>query len=828
MFQFNQIEKPIQKKLFKRMDALSRQGDYAPLDPMVEKVDNAVSEIFSKTCWVKVTSATTKIEEADDGTKKIMKGEPTRLSGAFKKGQPLNRAVTSRDNINNNRPNSTHRPYEGITGVTTAFKGSYGIQNVTINFKVWDMKRFEEIYQPAFLTHGKTILVEFGWGTHSQMTPTTTAQGKTQLEYYENIQKKILEANGDYYAAVGTVQNYSWSIGTNGEFDCSVTLTSMGHTLFKGPTNTSTDDGTAQAIKDLQSKEAEEAFEEGQAKMIGAMENFDDYLKTFIDKDDRVYYNSDNGKAWCSWGFFEDTILNTFFGTTSKKFADGEVVSENDLTTFIQSKGFRYQSTPGDEDTFEKIDGDSKCRNSSKNLYTKSIHVIIPEKIEGLSTLKDIGESGAYEIGGEEQIIEDEEMRKKYKNLYQTFSDIKDQFDTFKDSEDSEKGIIRNFVFSSAYYKSHFTGISTLQAGLESFWSSVSYLYGGYWDFRVVQDQNNNGQIAIMDNHSVEVKIKDVNPALSSTAKSTPSSPNRTFVFPLYSNRSMFKDFSLDVRMNAGMVSQAIYHSNKNYTLKGEETTHNPENLAIQALASLSNTEVAPMDANELSEEDLKKLKDEHVKDIHPIFVGDGKSGAQQVILKDGKLVVQNMPNDTRKAGTSKDEKDKQKQAETAEAKLAEQMKAVGEEPSTLLYSPDGELVDVYNKGLLYILNFTPDSLKNVSPLVPFSISFSMPGIGGIRLFDIFAVDYLPKRYREFGLFQVSGLEHELSTTGWTTKIEGTLRIDMDSMLAQVDPEQSEETKLVQSIQKTGNMNFVSFVNKQIENKKKQSQENSE
>ena len=96
--------------------------------------------------------------------------------------------------------------------------------------------------------------------------------------------------------------------------------------------------------------------------------------------------------------FFEDTILNTFFGTTSKKFADGEVVSENDLTTFIQSKGFRYQSTPGDEDTFERIDGDSKCRNSSKNLYTKSIHVIIPEKIEGLSTLKDIATSGSSVI----------------------------------------------------------------------------------------------------------------------------------------------------------------------------------------------------------------------------------------------------------------------------------------------------------------------------------------------------------------------------------------------------------------------------------------------
>ena len=40
--------------------------------PIWKLLENLGVEIFSKTCWVKVTSATTKIEEADDGTKKIM------------------------------------------------------------------------------------------------------------------------------------------------------------------------------------------------------------------------------------------------------------------------------------------------------------------------------------------------------------------------------------------------------------------------------------------------------------------------------------------------------------------------------------------------------------------------------------------------------------------------------------------------------------------------------------------------------------------------------------------------------------------------------------
>ena len=88
MFQFNQIPANIQRKLFKRMNALSREGkDYAPLNPMSEKKVNALSEMLTKSCWVKVTAALPqyKKDKDDKFIRKLEKTghEPFHLSSGF-------------------------------------------------------------------------------------------------------------------------------------------------------------------------------------------------------------------------------------------------------------------------------------------------------------------------------------------------------------------------------------------------------------------------------------------------------------------------------------------------------------------------------------------------------------------------------------------------------------------------------------------------------------------------------------------------------------------------------------------------------------------------
>ena len=176
MFQFNQIPPNIQKTLFKRINALTRENNFKPLEPLTEQKSNAVSEMLTKSCWVRVTSAVPQYKKHETGEfagKYIYPLEkighkPARLSSAFENGQPLNRPITSKQNLLNNYAGSSLRPHAGVTGVGTTFK-NHSIQNVTINWKLWDIDDFE-VYEQAFLKHGRTILVEFGWSTPEMVT----------------------------------------------------------------------------------------------------------------------------------------------------------------------------------------------------------------------------------------------------------------------------------------------------------------------------------------------------------------------------------------------------------------------------------------------------------------------------------------------------------------------------------------------------------------------------------------------------------------------------------------------------------------------------------
>ena len=40
-----------------------------------------------------------------------------------------------------------------------------------------------------------------------------------------------------------------------------------------------------------------------------------------------------------------------------------------------------------------------------------------------------------------------------------------------------------------------------------SHWNNVSSVYGGYWNFEVIQDDNNNGRIGVIDSFKPEQRV---------------------------------------------------------------------------------------------------------------------------------------------------------------------------------------------------------------------------------------------------------------------------------------------------------------------------------
>ena len=118
----------------------------------------------------------------------VVSSKPFRLSGNFKNGQPINRPITSKVNLMNNPSTSTlGRQHAGVTGVSTSFK-NHSIQNVTINWKLYDRDDFD-VYEQGFLKHGRIVLVEFGWNVPN-VNLGTMEKPQDMLQYYRKYTTK--------------------------------------------------------------------------------------------------------------------------------------------------------------------------------------------------------------------------------------------------------------------------------------------------------------------------------------------------------------------------------------------------------------------------------------------------------------------------------------------------------------------------------------------------------------------------------------------------------------------------------------------------------------
>lgn len=60
--------------------------------------------------------------------------------------------------------------------------------------------------------------------------------------------------------------------------------------------------------------------------------------------------------------------------------------------------------------------------------------------------------------------------------------------------------------------------------------------------------------------------------------------------------------------------------------------------------------------------------------------------------------------------------------------------------------------------------------------LLPMKSSIEMQGISGIRISDVFNIDYIPDLYLKYGLFHVVGISQTVDKKNWSTKIDGLYR----------------------------------------------------
>ena len=532
-------------------------------------------------------------------------------------------------------------------------------------------------------------------------------------------QQQILSKGGDYCAATGKIKSFSWNIGPNGEYKCTTELISMANDVLGGQIDSSKKSKIVPLYKNTN---VTEAMKNANLRFGEWMDKLDEWIEQ--DTDGGGYFSTDLRKGWCTWGWFEDR-LNAFFGMSN----NGQLISRIDSTK-------------------------SPCLKNGK-LYAISWHCMTGkvDKIDDIDAFLGKDRDGEKD---EKYKGFDEETKAKYKIVKKVLTDL---------SGLVEPGKVRGFVFSAKFLQQNFgSGVSDIENALQTFWSTVSGVYGGYYNFRVYNDIESEAvpRIGIRDENTTEVSVKSSN-----------------FTFSVHGKNSIMKDFNLNVKMDSKMVTQAMYHSGKGPSSTGDQSINAPEDLAIKALGTLQSQRVSGKTEGE--EQVLRDLtfpfmngkmvgKGGAIKNVTPdqwkVLTADGKGGEKEVV-------------ETWKELDRRNTNEKQI-AEMEEKGIAY---PEGKEGGPfLIWDTEGEVITGFRKAMLALLTEKNDSAAGIAPIVPISISFTIPGIGGIRPFNIFNIDYLPPAYDQYCDFRVKSVNHDVSPEGWNTKIEAMMRVDWNKV----------------------------------------------
>jgi hypothetical protein len=138
------------------------------------------------------------------------------------------------------------RPMAGVNSLSVKNRGAYGsLRELTVNFTCWDIRQLEEL-EVLYMRPGFTVLVEWGWTTYlkdidGKLNKSHSPEyydlfdnrnaGKTIQQIVKELRVKSELSQGNYDAHFGKIKNYQWSARSDGGFDCTTTVVSLGEIL---------------------------------------------------------------------------------------------------------------------------------------------------------------------------------------------------------------------------------------------------------------------------------------------------------------------------------------------------------------------------------------------------------------------------------------------------------------------------------------------------------------------------------------------------------------------------------------------------------------------
>jgi len=493
----------------------------------------------------------------------------------------------------------------------------------------------------------------------------------------------------------------------------------------------------------------------------------DDYINEGKEKE--------NDLCFVTWGWFEDFILNSFFSFTSGK---------TDFKTEFRSLKYIYKNNSDEITGYE----DLECK-SHPDLYSEGLQsVILPGKTEQYDIEDDFKKRDTDQSGNRARAITIKTFMDKVDSLFPNF-----------ETETGKRGSIRNMVFSTKYLKESFTGTQSIEKSLTSFWEKVSNDYGGFWRFSVSEDEDVDGKVIIAD---LNLGVEDDSGILERKLLSTKENPDQVFKFPVYSQNSIVTDIQLQTSNDSEMATMAVFGSNTTLELTGADMGKGFTANAMRALSAfdgISNS--VPTPDGETKKQYVDNILNNISNPIYGNFQGkESLLGSSATYDKDGKIIKLDVTGGidfsdipelsmTRKSLRRhlKNKTDEESGVDVSDESLAAAYYWFKPGQQVQIYGAlDGHIHQEFKRTMLYKINKSEDEnsvYSSVLPIVPLQVSLTLKGIGGIKVGDLFYVNYLPKKYRKYCHFMVVNVDHTIDTSGWTTKLDSRMIVDIPKMI---------------------------------------------
>ena len=858
------IDPEVQKELFRRIDGINK--DYS--GNILQPVENPFENEYFKSCWARVITI-------DNDSKD---GKPYFLNSQL--GDDGETPITEPLNI---KDGNYSRGRAGITSISSNFK-EFFLKQSTISFLCPDPKEFE-VVQQKFLKHGRYVLVEFGWSTRKNIK-LKEINTSNLIKFANNLNSRTKGSRGNYAAICGVITNFNFNQKQDGSYEGTFEVSSMGRNVLGQKIKT---DGKLENLVtfiDERVKDIEEGslttkteleklslFRETFVNFHATIKGLPDVIQDYIENSQytgkresstlelpanvnsiipvkQEVITSKNGAAYipvskdlkfktpgeekpfayCTWGWFEDYVLNSFFAFTSKN--DSQFKSRFFSTNDIYS-----------EDGKEIVGNQSTICRTNPNLFSLGLQsIILPGKFKQFSpdsqreeegTNRDLFEPGfGTKIGRKirERITNEHENREKtLSKVIEHFSQHFEPFEVgyttqtmtagqenvsnYTTSQNGENlelienenvypirvgvlgsgkqmnhgmGQIRNMVFEANYLMESFDNETNIDLALIRFWQKVSNDYGGFWRFGVVQDENVDGKIKIEDLNIGLEDDSDVQNKLS-----TKEDPTKIFEFPLYEKDSIIQDFSLETAYDSEMATMAVFGSNADVRATRGDMGQGYTELAIRSLSLIQNKDNIKSIDEEFYDDFLNKL--EIPTNTNPQQQGTSSTGAKTNLTKQ---ITSGGIKFTEIEGIRKN-KDKiieDIENQNSFSSLEKDIRKgyfwfnISDEITQIYAAKTGQILQEFKRTMLYKINKSadPEDASNynvVLPAVPLQLNLTIQGIGGIKIGDLFYIRYLPEMYKKYCHWMIVGVDHTIDTTGWTTKLDSRMIVDIPKLI---------------------------------------------